>query len=701
MTKCVGSMKTPLALIALLVLIDVVVSSNGWAAPATESNTNWSVLGGSSDNQHFSSLVQISDKTVAKLSLAWYADIPTRDGLVGEPLVSDGVIYESGTPGIVWAHDLRTGKLLWTFDAGVKFSGQYIPSWGSRLNRGLALWKDKVYLATGDCRLLAIKRQTGELAWTADVCVGDEAMTITGAPRVGGGKIFVGPANADNGNRRGVVDAYDAENGRRLWRFYTIPGDPSKGFESKELEAASKTWGKNYWKISGSGSVWDGIQYDAKLHLLYLGVSSAMPEAPIDRGIGRGDELFSASIVAVNADTGKYVWHFKQTPDNAWNFDATSPFTIADLPIDGKQRRVLIQAPKNAFIYVIDAASGKFISGDKYGIRMNWASGLDPRTGRPIELPDARYYDNAKQEATHYPGIAGARSWIQMAFSQATRLSYIPAVDMATRSTHKMVGTQDPNAPGFNIASGATTSWLEEEILIADASAYLVAWDPVARGVRWRIKESLPTFGGVLATAGNLVFSAHGRLLRAFAANSGAILWSYQMPGGMLAPPVTVNVDGEQVLLCTIGNNGTSGLATGMASYSGDAAVRNAPARLLAFKIGGKANLPETNLADVYPRPPLQRFPKEVVERGRLAMMEAGCAYCHGGDNLDATGSVPNLKKEGAATHAAFKAIVIGGQRKALGMPDFSYLDPKVVDDIQAYIIDLAWDAYNKQEKSK
>ena len=680
------------------------VAGGGDTGASVQSDSDWTVLGRTPDNQHFSPLADVNEGNVSRLGLAWYADIPTRDGVVGEPLVSDGIIYQSGTPSVIWAHDLRSGKLLWTFDTRTRYSGNYIPNWGTRINRGLGLWKDKLFVSTGDCKLVAVNRASGKLAWQADVCAGDPKMTMTGAPRVGGGKVFVGPANGDDGSRRGFVDAYDADSGKRLWRFYTIPGDPSHGFEYPQLRSAAKTWGKDYWKRAGSGSVWDGIQYDEKLNLLYLGVSSAMPEAPVDRGAGRGDELFSASIVAINANTGKYVWHYKQTPNNAWNFDATATFTIADLPVQGKQRRVLIQAPKNGFVYLLDAATGELLSADKYGIRMNWASHVDAKTGRPVELPDARYYAAPNHVAVHYPGLAGARTWVQTAYSPLTQLSYIPALDMGSRTTWKpgepeTASDQGPNRP--NITSGATHTMLEDNDLLADAKTHLVAWDPMRREVKWDVTEPLPGFGGVLATAGNLVFAPRGTLLRAFSADTGKVLWSQPIPGGMLAPQITVRVDGEQLVLFTIGNNGSSGYAMGLPSAGSTAAIRNAPARLLAFKIDGKAALPITDLSDIYPRPPLPRFPPDVVERGRQALMVNACDYCHGGEHLNPTGSIKNLKKMSAETHAAFEAIVIGGERRALGMPDYSYLDPATLKDIQAFIINEAWNSYEASQQQK
>jgi PQQ-dependent dehydrogenase (methanol/ethanol family) len=662
------------------------------AAPPT--NSEWRVIGRTADDQHYSPLTQINARNVSRLSLAWWADIPTPDGLVGEPLVADGVVYQSGVPSVVFANSVMTGKLLWTFDPGVQYHGWFVQDWGSRTNRGLALWKDKVYVATGDGRLVGINRFTGKEVWEANVCKGDGQLTITGAPRVGGGKVFIGSVNADTGTARAFIDAYNAETGKRIWRFYVIPGDPSKGFASEALERAAKTWGKGYWKIVGNGSVYEGITYDRKLNLLYFGTASAIPVAPIDRGEERGDELYTSAVVAVDANTGKYVWHYTETPDDAWDYDSNAPITIADLKLDGKLRRVVLHAPKNGFFYVLDAATGKLISADTYGPRVSWASGVDQKTGRPIELRGARYYEMKSGTAWHYPGGMGARGTLPQAFSPLTGLTYLPTIDAPGASSYAKKST----AGGTGPEAGTTQIELNTPAIVADARTQLVAWDPVRREARWTVNEGLPIFGGPLVTAGNLVFAGKGSLLRAFDAETGKVLWSYRIPGGILAPPVTVQIDGEQLVLFAIGNNGASALTDSVsAPFVNDGAIRNAPSRLLAFKLGGRVVLPPTDLADVYPRPPLPRFPSALAEQGRRALKENGCNFCHGGDSLDAVGSVPNLKKLNAATEAALARIVIGDALKAGGMPDFSYLDADTVKAIQAYVINQAWDAYDAQ----
>jgi len=684
--------------VALLLVSTAVALGAGEAINAKSESgldsSEWPLVGRTPDNHHFSPLQQINDGNAQRLGLAWYADMPSRAGLVGTPLVIDGVIYQSAQLSVVYANDLRTGRLLWSYDPKVQFNGDIIPSLGSRINRGVAVWKDKVYVGTGDCRLVAIDRKTGRQAWQANVCMGDAKFAITGAPRVGGGKVFIGPANMDDGSRRGFLDAYDAETGKRVWRFYTVPGDPAKGFENKAMEMASKTWGKNYWKRAGSASVIEGITYDPKLNLVYFGTTSASPDAPPDRGEGRGGELFAASVVAVNADTGEYVWHYQQTPNNGWNYDSYQPISIAQMKIAGKDRRVLLQAPKNGYFYVLEAATGKLLAADQYGVRVNWSSHIDMKTGRPVELPDAQYWLTGR--AMHYPSAYGAHNWMPMAYSEATGLVYIPAIDMGNVTTY----TPSNDRKESEMALAAASAHLDLTSGVADARALLIAWDPVKRRVKWRLDEALPIGGGTLATAGNLVFYGKGDgQLRAFAADTGKVVWSTNVKGAVRAAPVTVEVDGEQMILIASGSDGSSGGGIAMGDVNTTEASRQAPSRLLAFKLDGKSTLPALGSADAFARPPLPRVVADVAAQGRHVMLGYGCDYCHGGEDLKAPmGSVPDLRKSNAATHAALDKIVIGGAFKLRGMPNFTDMPEADLRMIQAYMLDRAWAAYDAQE---
>ncbi len=397
-------------LLSLSVLLVMAATSNPSAAAEDKSDPNaeWRVLGNGAEAQHHSPLKQVNDKSVTKLGLAWVAEIPSPDGLSGNPLVANGIVYQSGPQGRVYANDLRTGASVWTFDAHTKFTRDthVIAYVTSRINRGLALLDDKVFVASGDCHLYALDQKTGKLLWDVMSCDPKEAYGITGAPRVGGGLVFIGNACGDSGLTRGFVDAFDAATGKRKWRFYTVPGDPAKPPENELMKKAAATWGTDWYsKTHGCGSVWEAMTYDATTGILYIGVAGPAPWSPAMRAADAGDELFTNSIVALKAQTGEYVWHFKQVPNDAWNFDATMHIMLADLGVDGKPQRVVMQAPKNGFFYVLDARTGEFISAQDY-LPQNWALKIDAKSGRPTPNPEAQYWKHPGERSIVSPGAA-------------------------------------------------------------------------------------------------------------------------------------------------------------------------------------------------------------------------------------------------------------------------------------------------------
>lgn len=633
--------------------------------PAEE--TEWLLIGRDAGQQHFSPLTQINDKSISKLGLAWYADMPTKTGLIGVPLVADGVIYQSGPGSIIYANDVLTGKFLWRFDASIKFPGDIATGWGNHRNRGLAILGDKVFVSTGDCRLVAVDRKHGTRVWDEQVCAPGDGYTITAAPRVGAGKIFVAPANLDMGTRRGYVEAHDAVTGKRLWRFYTIPGDPAKGFENAAMERASKTWGKEYWKRIGGGSAWDSMTYDPTTNLLYVGTGGASPWNPKERGAGRGDELFTNCILALNADNGEYVWHYQVTPNDAWNFEATMPIMTADLPLAGGVRHVVMEAPKNGFFYVLDAKTGKLLSANNFA-PVNWASHIDLNSGRPVELPAARYYDRVDGTFTVQPSIGGAHDWHPMSYSPITGLVYLPV-----------------NGDSTKITVSKTKSWMMGKIAFDEvmATGSLLAWDPVHQRARWEQKLETPSNSGVLSTAGNLVFqgTAAGDL-RAYRADTGAPVWSMSAASPLLGTPITVEVEGRQTIFVYTGYDVAG------------------PVRLLAFQLGGSKQLPDTKPVAPFPKPPLPRPESESVERGRALFESRGCSMCHGiaAQTYGADPTMPDLRRASAQTHQEFAVIVLGGLRRDKGMPMFA--DTVSVEDlnaIQAFVLSQAWEAYSAE----
>lgn len=663
------------------------------AAPpgAVEDMSEWPLLGRTPDMQHNSPLAQINDDTVSKLGLAWYADIPSRDGLVGNPLVVGGVVYQSGPSGRAYANDVRTGKELWRFAPAVDFDpNSIIATWSMRYSRGLAVSGDHVYVASGDCRLFAVDRRTGKQVWETVSCDRSQIIGITGAPRVGGGKVFIGNNCGDSGATRGFVDAFDERTGQRKWRFYTVPGKPGEPYENAAMEMAAKTWGTNWYEKShGCGSAWDAMTYDAKLNLLYIGTDGPSPWSPAARAADAGDELFTNSIIAVNADTGEYVWHYKTTPNDGWNFGATMHIMVAELPIDGSTRRVVMTAPKNGFFYVLDAGTGKFISANNF-TPVNWASHIDQSTGRPVTLPDARYWDNKERRGVVSPGPLGAHSWHAMAYNATTGLVYLPVVVAPT------LMQVDPKSPvggmlfDMYYGLGNDPKW--------QAYGELVAWDPVRQESRWRVKRKLSMNGGTLTTSGNLVFqgTADGRF-DAHAADTGKQLWSYDVGGSVQAAPTTVEIDGEQVILVAAGNAGAANVGTYLARVTSTPQTRT-QARLLAFKLNGGATLPKADLVPIA-QPPRPRPSAAVAERGGALYERSYCVDCHGLGAESAGGVIPDLRRAGAGTHDQFNQIVIGGLLKASGMPMFSHLSADEAQAIQAYILEQAWRAYEAQQK--
>jgi quinohemoprotein ethanol dehydrogenase len=657
---------------------------------AASDTANWMSYGRTYDEQRFSPLTQVNSGNAGALSLAWYADFDTDRGQEATPLVIDGVLYVSTAWSMVKAYDAQTGKLLWSYDPQVP------REWGVNaccdvVNRGVAVWRGKVFVGTLDGRLVAIDAATGRKAWETLTIDKTKPYTITGAPRVVKGKVLIGNGGSEYGVR-GYVSAYDAETGKMAWRFYTVPGDPAKPYESLALAAAAKTWfGDQYWKLGGGGTVWDAMAYDPELDLLYIGVGNGSPWNRKVRSAGKGDNLFLSSVVAIRPETGEYVWHYQTTPGDEWDYTATQHIMLADLTIDGKPRRVLMQAPKNGFFYVLDRATGKLISAKPF-IPLNWATGVDPATGRPIENPDARYSETGKPWMA-MPSAIGGHSWYPMAFSPKTGLVYVPAQEVG--------GGYDPQLPfvhsrkGWNLGVkfGETPFPTDPKVvagLRASLKGYVLAWDPVHQREVFRIPHKGPFNGGMLATAGNLLFQGDaGGHLNAYRADSGAQLWRFDAQSAITAAPITYSVGGVQYVAVAAGKGGIMGVGPGQISdISGK--TRNL-SRILVFRIGGKAVLPRLTAAPALP--PIVPLP----DRGSPAQIEAGrltfgryCSVCHGSDAVSA-GVIPDLRHSGALGQEAFNAVVRDGALKDNGMVSFAdVLSPERIEAVRLYVVDRA-----------
>ncbi len=652
---------------------------------------NWLSHGRTYDEQRFSPLTQINAQNVSQLKPAWHYDLPTdQRAHESTPLIIDGTMYLTGTWSRVFALNASTGALLWSYDPKVP-GRSGVNACCDVVNRGVAAWNGKVYVGTLDGRLVALNAATGEPVWDVRTTDAESRYTITGAPRIVKGKVLIGNGGAEMGVR-GFVSAYDAESGKLAWRFYTVPGDPSRPFESPALEKAAKTWTGQWWKLGGGGTVWDSMAYDPSLDLLYVGVGNGSPWNRAIRSPGGGDNLFLSSIIALRPDTGEYVWHFQETPGESWDFTATQSLILADLTIGGRVRQVIMQAPKNGFFYVMDRRTGEFISATPFAA-VNWAKGVDPKTGRPIEDPGSRYGETGKPWLS-MPGPGGAHNWQPMAFSPVTGLAYIPVNDLAfpyfpeTQFTRRNLGWN--TGADFNAGSLPEDDKIKAAV-IAGSKGHLAAWDPIARKEAWRVPMNNPWNGGVLATAGNLVFEGTSMgEFNAYQADSGAELWSVRLHTGILAPPVTYQVAGEQYVAVLLGWGGALGLAAGEIALASHAAEGNAP-RLWVFKLNGTDTIPAPDAPP--PRilqPPPDRAAADVIARGKNEYHH-GCGVCHG-DSATSGGVLPDLRYSQALNNPElWRSIVREGALESRGMVGFgSELTPQQTDEIRAYVVHRA-----------
>ena len=665
-----------LAALVLPVMSTITASANESAT------TDWALLGNSSEMQHHSELDEINTGTVSELGLVWSVDLPAADGLIGNPLIQDGRIFQSGARSQVFANDLRTGKLLWTYEPRSDASaGGPLEATFQRLNRGVALHDDLVIVATADCALVAIDQSSGEKRWEAQACDPSDQYSITGAPRVGGGMVFIGNTGADLGTNRGHVNAFDARTGRHLWRFYTVPGDPEKPQEGELYEMAAATWGQG--KTPSGGNPWEGITYDAKLSQLYIGTGGAIPLDPSKRGEGAGDELFTSSIVALDAKTGAYRWHFKQVPGDGWNYEPTG-IMVATLPVGpgGAERRVVFSVGKDGFVYVLDAKTGAFISGRNY-VQVNWAKGLDESTGRPIYDPAARWWERP-DGAVVLPNSLGAHSFEAMAFDPKQKLLFIPASTYPElkRLEAADAGTEVGYSYDWYYGSKGHPGW--------ESFGEVVAWDPVTHTAMWRQRHDVPLNGGVLHTNGGLVFqgSADG-FFSAYDSATGKKLWAAPAGGAIRGAASTVMVDGRQFIIVPSGNGSTSVTAAQLTRYASVPRSRSKP-RLLAYALGGSAAAPHWAEVVSIPKPDAPRFPAEMASAGSSVFL--GCASCHGYDAESLQGSAPDLRLRLSPSLEYLKAI-LNGALAARGMPAFDLSDEDV-QALYAYLVNTAWDAY-------
>ena len=639
---------------------------------------DWPTIGLDYAETRFSKLKRINAANVRDLGLVWSYNLESTRGVEATPLVVDGIMYVTASWSVVHAIDVRSGKRIWIFDPQVDREKGY-KGCCDVVNRGVALYQGKVFVGAYDGRLIALDAATGRKLWEMDTIVDHKfSYTITGAPRVYKGKVIIGNGGAEYGVR-GYITAYDANSGAQKWRWFTVPGDPSKPFEDESMARAARTWdpGNKYWEAGGGGTAWDTFAFDPQLNLLYVGTGNGSPWARSKRSPAGGDNLFLASIVALNPDTGKYVWHYQETPGDNWDYTSTQPMILADLKIGGKQRKVILHAPKNGFFFVLDRTNGIFISAANF-VDVNWATGYDKR-GRPIEVAEARSTDKPYDAV---PGPFGAHNWHPMSFNPQTGLVYVPAQNVPLTLMDNKNWKLNGNTPGephgglgWNLAMYANV-----QPPTSKPFGRLIAWDPVQKKEIWRQEHVSPWNGGTLTTAGNLVFqgTADGRFI-AYNATTGDRLWETPTGTGVVAAPATYRVDGKQYVSIAVGWGGVYGLAQ-------RATDRQGPGTVYTYAVGGNTPLPEFVKYRIDELLSGVKYDPADVKMGTLLYI-SNCAFCHGVPGVDRGGNIPNLGYMHRSYIENLDKFVFDTAATQRGMPDFTgKLTPAEVEKIKAFI---------------
>jgi len=654
-------------------------------AAAEEEPGSWLAHGQTYEELRFSTLTAINRDTVGRLGLAWYKDLGNRHRMQSTPLVIDGVLYFTDPWSVAYALDAVTGEEIWRFDPETDRRSMRYSCCGGAVNRGLAAYKGRLYFATFDARLIAIDQATGEKVWDVDTghYPSHSPYTITGATRVVAGKVFIGQSSSEWG-LRGYLSAYDADTGELAWRFFMVPGNPELGFEHPELEAAAETWGGNWWEFGGGGTPWNAMVYDAKYDQLLVGTGNGAPWPRKIRSPGGGDNLYLGGVIALDPHTGRMKWFYQMTPADNWDFNAAQDIALLDMEIDGEMRSVALQAPKNAFFYVLDRENGELLRANEY-VRQNWATHIDMETGRPVENRDMQW-DEAPQWVA--PSNAGGHSWQPMSVDPGRGIAYFAAQDM---SAYYMLPKEFVETGQWKLNDGSMSLGVEFGRPGVDGvppmpepKGYLKAFDPLTGEEAWVVQRATPYNGGVLATAGGVVFQGdNGGQFAAFDADDGSLLWEFDTLGAADSAPITYAVEGVQYVAT---------LAAG--------GVRNRynDGRLLVFKLDGDVSIPLATAPDVdIPEPPPLTASAEQLEEGRRHYNRV-CVWCHG---MGAVGTVnADLRLMTAETHQRFQAIVRGGLLRDSGMESFAdAVTAEETDLIHQYVISQTVAARERQQQ--
>jgi quinohemoprotein ethanol dehydrogenase len=637
---------------------------------------DWTAVGGAADEASFSRLTQIGTGNADQLGLAWSLDLPGEVTLEAAPLAVNGTLYFTGSYAAVYAVDGATGRLLWKYDPETWKHDPAKMHFSFGANRGAAYENGKVFAASLDGRLFALDAKTGKQLWVAETIAKGAGMISTGAPRVMNGKVIIGNGGADFG-ARGYVTAYDAATGKQLWRFYLVPGSPDQNKGDPAMEAAAKTWGPDFWKKSGGGgTAWNGMTYDAELNRIYVGAGNAGPYDSQLRDPGsKGDNLYTSSIVALDATTGKYIWHYQETPRDSWDYKATPNIVMATLNLEGKPRKVLLHIPTNGFFYVLDRATGRPISA-KPATVVTWAKGIDLKTGRPIEEPGIRY-DQGDVEL--WPGAIGGHNWQPMSYNPKLGLVYIPMHQIGVKFSR---GEQSVNA--FNVMGLMVEPIVKKP---GDGKGSLVAWDPVAQKEVWKVQHNELWNGGTLATAGGLVFQglADG-WFKAWDGASGKELWKFNAGLGIVGAPISYSIGGKQYVAVLVGYGGTTAAFGEFMNVGWKYGAQ--PRRLLTFALDGKAAIPASPSPDKVVRalddPALKLDDADVKAGWGLSVR---CAACHG-VGMQSTGTPgPDLRESPIALQLeSLRELLKSGALMERGMPRFDSLSDDEIRQIHAYI---------------
>ena len=659
------------------------------ARAAQDEPGSWLAHGQTYEELRFPSLTAINRDTVSDLGLAWFKNLDNSHRAQSTPLVIDGFMYFTDAWSVAYAVDAATGEERWRYDPQTDRRSMRYACCGGAINRGMAAYQGLLYFATFDARLLALDMISGELAWEVDTSVHptNNPYTITGAPRAVAGKVFIGQSSSEFG-LRGYLSAYDAKSGELAWRFFMVPGDPSKPFEHPELEDAAKTWSGEWWKLGGGGTPWNAIVYDQAFDQLLVGTGNGAPWPRAIRSPGGGDNHFLGGVLSLDPHSGRMKWFHQMTPADNWDFNAAQDIALLDVTLDGVTHEVLFQAPKNGFFYVLSRQDGKLLRAAPYA-SLNWATHIDMETARPVENPATNYEETP---AWILPGNSGGHSWQPMSVDPARGIAYLAVQDISLLYSlpEEFKRTGEFEISKTSISLGVELSARRYAELVAaappqpESKGYLKAFDPVAGKVLWAVERATPYNGGVLATAGGVVFQGDGNgQFAAYDTRDGTLLWEHDVYGAAGAP-ITYEIAGEQYLAVQVGGGGS-------------ARSRYNDGRMLAFKLGAAGSIPEPVMpeVDIPPLPPLTASEEQIAKGAELYYEH--CVWCHG---MGPVGMVnADLRLMTAETHERFAAIVRGGMLLDKGMDSFAdVLDAEQAELVHQFVISRAMEARREIE---